>query len=136
MPPVSIDHYRLEWAPATRLRGLPLAASALVALLGTLPTQGVDVRRAEEPAVIDASSILIRQYIVGLVDETGIPVLTAQVWVLLQPLHQGAVTRTDDLDRRIGLYMEDAVVIAFVIQAGVFTNSLGFYTRCQQVTRH
>lgn len=78
---------------------------------------GRPVQPGEECAVVARAFLRVAEHRVGLVDDGGVPVVAAEIRVGLQPLHQRAVARADDLRRRAGLDLQNAVVIAPVLHA-------------------
>lgn len=106
---VSGNHLGLERTPAI-VRLIVLA----LALLRTLLPKLWVVFFAKQYAVVCAPFRVIDKYLVGLIDNAGVPVFTSKVRMLFEFLHQRAVACTDDLYGRIGLYKQNAVVIALV----------------------
>ena len=52
---------------------------------------------------------------IGLVDECGIPVVAAEVGMLLQVLHERAVTGLDYRLRRVRLDVHNSVIVSFIL---------------------
>ena len=106
---VSGNHFGPERTPAIVL----LVVLALPLLRTLLPKLRV-VFFTEQYAVVCAPLRIVDKYLVGLIDNAGIPVFTAKVWMLFEFLHQRAVARTDNLYGCIGLHKQDAIVVALV----------------------
>jgi len=108
----SNDHLRLEWTPAIIiLLGCRLPALALARVLFA---KRCVIFSAEQHPVVDPPLFLVAQDIVGFIDHACIPMLSTQIRVLFELLHQSAIARTYDLNGCIGLHKKDAVVIALV----------------------
>ncbi len=79
--------------------------------------RGRAAQPGEEGSVVARAFLRVGEHRVGLVDDRGVPVVAAEVGMRLEPLHQRAVARADDLHRRTGLDLQDAVVVAPVLHA-------------------
>ena len=108
--PFSADHLGPERTPA--VVGVGLSAP----LLRMLFAQGLEIAFAEQFVVVGPSPGLVSQHGMRLVDDTGVPVFTAQVRMLPELLHQRTVAGTDNLAWCIRLYVKDPVIIALVFQ--------------------
>jgi hypothetical protein len=68
----------------------------------------------QELLVVGRAFVQVCQYCIGLIHDGRIPVVTAQIRMLFQFLHQSAVTGLDYFAGRIRLYMENSIIITSV----------------------
>ena len=75
------------------------------------------------------------QHGISLVEERCIPLVTTEVRVMLERLHQGAVTCPDDLKRCIRLDAQQSIVVSSVLPAHTCTSTGVFHAACQDPGR-
>jgi len=99
-----------------------------------LPAEGCVILLAEQYTIIGTAFFDIDEYLVSLVDDAGIPMPATEVRMLFQFLHQCLIAGTDERGRRIGLYIQDAVVVSLVFHGGPDAESPAIYRHREGLT--
>ena len=81
---------------------------------GTFFREDLFTKVVKEFPVIFSPRTAVAQHCIGFINQTGCSVIAAQVRVILQVPHEGAIACADNFNRRIRLDLQYAVIVSSV----------------------